>query len=257
MSYNPPQSMNNWINAEALVPTDGRLVHHSTYEQVPHEWLGADFIRDAEALRARDEMRWRWMYGGEATGTGGAVFGNLRLECIPESEHNRFDRLLYGLDFGYAVDPDALVKLHYERRTRTLYVLDEYCKAQVPLARLIEAAGQMCGRAPITCDSADPLIIAELRRAGLGAIGAKKGPMSVEHGIRWLRELDAIVIDPVRCPNSAREFSGYEFRQDKYGNFMEAYPDANNHTIDAARYAVESISTARVAKVISRSGLGI
>lgn len=59
------------------------------------------------------------------------------------------------------------------------------------------------------------------------------------------QELGEIVIDPARCPNTAREFSGYEYRQDRHGNFLADYPDHDNHTIDATRYAVEALSTRR------------
>lgn len=47
------------------------------------------------------------------------------------------------------------------------------------------------------------------------------------------------MIDPERCPNAAREFSEYELERDTDGEFKSVYPDKNNHTIDAVRYALE------------------
>jgi len=73
----------------------------------------------------------------------------------------------------------------------------------------------------------------------LRVFGAKKGPDSVEFGIRWLQNLAEIIIDPVRCPNTAREFKLYEYEKDKYGNYKSRYPDINNHTIDQTRYSRE------------------
>ena len=70
-------------------------------------------------------------------------------------------------------------------------------------------------------------------------VGARKGPDSVEYGIKWLQDLEEIVIDPVRCPETAREFSGYELERDREGNFKAGYPDKDNHHIDAVRYACE------------------
>jgi phage terminase large subunit len=98
-------------------------------------------------------------------------------------------------------------------------------------------------------------MIAELRRLGVQAMPAKKGAGSIEHGMRWLQDLSAIVIDPSRCPNAAREFSTYEYRQDRFSNFLADYPDENNHTIDSTRYCVESESTARYASTLSLKGL--
>ena len=71
---------------------------------------------------------------------------------------------------------------------------------------------------------------------------AKKGPGSVAYGIKWLQALRAIVIDPERCPETAKEFSEYEYERDvKTGEVLEGYPDAANHSIDAARYALEPV----------------
>ena len=61
----------------------------------------------------------------------------------------------------------------------------------------------------------------------------------MEHGIKWLQDLRAIYIDPNRCPETYKEFVGYEYQQDKNGNFLSTYPDKNNHHIDAVRYAME------------------
>jgi phage terminase large subunit len=92
---------------------------------------------------------------------------------------------------------------------------------------------------------------------GVKSIAAKKGPDSVRHGMRWLQDLGAIVIDPARTPNIAREFSGYEYKQDRFGNFLAEYPDKDNHAIDATRYALESIATENKVKTINRAALGI
>ncbi|MPN20561.1 hypothetical protein SDC9_167940 [bioreactor metagenome] len=91
----------------------------------------------------------------------------------------------------------------------------------------------------IICDSAEPKSIAEVAEYGLRVIGAKKGPDSVEYGIKWLQDLEAIIIDPVRCPNTAREFYGYELVKDANGEFKAKFPDKNNHSIDAVRYSRE------------------
>ena len=71
---------------------------------------------------------------------------------------------------------------------------------------------------------------------------AQKGPGSVAYGIKWLQSLAAIVIDPARCPETAKEFSEYEYERDpKTGEVLEGYPDAANHSIDAVRYAMEPV----------------
>ena len=100
-------------------------------------------------------------------------------------------------------------------------------------------------------------MIQQLRDSGLHAVGAKKGPGSVREGIRWLQELREIVIDPARCPNAAREFSGYEYGRDAFGNFRADCPDRDNHLIDAARYAMEDEIRRRSAVTVDRRKMGI
>lgn len=93
---------------------------------------------------------------------------------------------------------------------------------------------------------------------GLRLIGAKKGPGSVDFGMDYLsNEIDEIIIDPVTCPNAAREFSTYELERDKNGNFKGGYPDKDNHTIDACRYGLEDDMIQRKAKVRSKRAAGL
>lgn len=256
-SYNPPRSLNNWTNAEALSARPDRLRHHSDYRQMPPEWLGESFIREAELLRAANERAWRHIYLGEAVGTGGQVFDNLELRAITEEELAGFDRFRNGLDFGFAVDPDAFVRLHVDVKRRAVYFVDEYVQPHTPIDRLAEEVRTRAGGELVTCDSADPRMIAELRQRGLRATGAKKGPGSVERGLRWLQELSRIVIDPGRCPAAAREFSRYEYARDREGNCLAEYPDKDNHTIDAARYALEGVLDGKTARTLERGRLGI
>ena len=48
-----------------------------------------------------------------------------------------------------------------------------------------------------------------------------------------------------------------ELERDSRGEFKAAYPDKDNHTIDAARYALEDDMGSRRGIVISRTELGL
>lgn len=69
--------------------------------------------------------------------------------------------------------------------------------------------------------------------------GAKKGPGSVEFGIKFLQDLEQIIIDPERCPLAAREFINYCLETDRSGEVISRFPDKDDHSIDACRYALE------------------
>ena len=83
--------------------------------------------------------------------------------------------------------------------------------------------------------------MADYKAFGLYCRGAAKPPGSVDYSMKWLGRLAAIVIDPERCPRTAKEFSEYEFERDKDGNLISAYPDAKNHHIDAVRYGMQPV----------------
>lgn len=118
-SFNPPKSRDAWVNEEQIYDDPDRLIHHSNYLQVPQEWLGPQFILEAEKLKARNEMAYRHEYLGEVTGTGGAVFDNVVNFEMTDAMIEQFDRRNFGLDFGFAVDPWLLSPCILMRNGRT------------------------------------------------------------------------------------------------------------------------------------------
>ncbi|HCT64278.1 MAG TPA: PBSX family phage terminase large subunit [Lachnospiraceae bacterium] len=240
-SYNPPQSQRNWVNEEILKMRDDRMVHHSTYLKVPRHWLGEQFFIEAEHLKCVNEAAFNHEYMGEVTGTGGEVFNNITIRTITDEEIKTFDGVARGLDWGYATDPFHYTVNHYDKTRRKLYIFFEIQQVGLSNRKAAELVKhENINNRLITCDSAEPKSIAEVSDYGLRVIGAKKGPDSVGYGIKWLQDLEEIVIDPVRCPNTAREFNGYELEKDANGNFKAKFPDKDNHSIDAVRYSRES-----------------
>ncbi|WP_044600027.1 PBSX family phage terminase large subunit [Candidatus Stoquefichus massiliensis] len=240
-SYNPPESQRNWVNRHVLEPREDTYIHHSTYLDVPKEWLGEQFIIEAEHLKKVNKAKYDHEYLGVVIGTGGEVFTNLSIRQITDEEIQVFDRLKNGLDFGYAGDPLAYLKMHYDKTRRRLFIFGEVYQVRLSNANAVVKIKKLNPlNKLIIADSEDPRTINEFNLLGLNVIGAKKGPGSVENGIKWLQDLEEIIIDPIRCPNAAREFQEYEIEKDKEGNLKGEFPDKNNHTIDAARYGMEN-----------------
>lgn len=255
-SYNPPKSANNWVNEEMLLDEQDRLVHRSDYLSVNPDWLGPQFIHEADKLKAKNETAYRHEYLGEITGTGGAVFENVTERRITDEEIQQFDRRRYGLDFGFAVDPLAFVSMHYDAKREILYIFDEIYQPKLTNRHAAaKIKKKITETALIRADSAEPKSIKELNELGLRVMAAKKGPDSVEFGIRWLQGLSAIVIDKKRCPNAYKEFVTYEYETTRDGQYISAYPDKNNHAIDAVRYGCEDLMPARFKVKAVRSNL--
>lgn len=238
-SYNPPKSANNWVNAEVQLTRSDRLAHHSNYLTVPKEWLGEQFIVEAEHLKETKPQAYEHEYLGNVTGTGGEVFDNVKIRPITDEEIQSFDNIKRGLDFGYAIDPLSYNVLHYDRKKKRLYIFHELYKVGMSnRAAYTEIIKENKHNDMVLADSAEPKSINELRQYGLKVRGVKKGPDSIEYGIKFLQSLEEIIIDDMRCPETAREFLTYELEKDANGNFKAKYPDKNNHSIDAVRYAL-------------------
>lgn len=236
-SYNPPKMKHNWVNKKYNYSfiENNVYVHHSTYLENPH--ISEEFIKEAEAVKAKDETKYRLVYMGEPIGNGLVPFPNLEIREIEATEIAGLEKFRNGVDWGYGVDPLAFVRWGYDKKKGIIYALDEYYGVGLKnrnLANYILSKGY---DELVMCDSAEPKSIDELKEYDISAWGAKKGAGSVEYGEKWLSDLEAIVIDPKRTPNISREFEMIDYDTDREGNPLPRLCDSNNHTIDATRYA--------------------
>ena len=240
-SYNPPKRKQNWVNKKydtQFIPSN-TYVHHSTYLENRH--ISKAFKEEANEVKKRNEFKYRHEYLGEPIGSGVIPFSNLEFRTITDEEVASFDNIRQGVDWGYATDPVAFVRLHYDKTRRKIYILDEFYEVKASNRRLSEIIKSRNYHHQLTiCDSAEPKSKDELLTYGVKMICAKKGPGSVEFGEKWLDDLEAIIRDPKRTPNTCKEFENIDYQTDKDGNIKPRLEDKNNHTIDAIRYALES-----------------
>lgn len=241
-SYNPPKRRQSWVNKkyETSFQPKNTFVHHSTYFDNPY--ISKAFIEEAEATKERNLKRYEWEYLGKAIGSGVVPFDNLQVVAgsITDEMIANFDNIRNAVDFGYATDPLAFVRWHYDKKRNGIYALDELYGQKISNREFAKwAINRGYQSDEIYADSAEPKSINELRAEhGMKRIqGVKKGPDSVEYGEQWLDDLDFICIDPLRTPNIAREFENIDYQTDKDGNPKPRLGDKDNHAIDATRYA--------------------
>lgn len=259
-SFNPPINASNWTNLFIQRPDDRAITLHTSYLDVPAEWLGNDFILEAERLKEINEKAYQHEYLGLATGSGGEVFPNIEVREITDDEINELQYIYAGVDFGFSVDPAVFMRVAYREKYDTVYLLDEIYKKGMSNKQLADeikarkydrAAPAEAYYSPfmgtvheerqlIIADSAEPKSINDLRNEDLKAIACRKYPGSVLYGVKWLQNR-RIVIDPRRTPNAHREFIQYEYLTTKDGEFLADVPDKDNHCIDAVRYALDRI----------------
>lgn len=242
MSYNPPKRKSSWLNKkyDSVKPPRNTWVDHSTYLDNPH--LPKETLEEAEISKETNERAYRHEWLGEAVGSGVVPFENLEFREIKDEEYNSFDNIRQGVDFGYANDPLAFVRWHYDKKRRVIYAMDEIYDIKVSNRELAKKIKDKKWQSTWTiADSAEPKSINEIKNEhNVPRIkGAKKGPDSVEYGEKWLDDLTAIVIDPNRTPHIAEEFENIDYELDADGKPKTRLKDEDNHTIDGTRYAFE------------------
>ena len=246
-SYNPPSATRHWCNAEARLDDPRRMVIHTTYLDIPREWLGDAILHDIQQTKEHNVRAYENIYLGVATGTGRTVFENVTLREITDAEIDAWDTTIQGVDWGYYPDPFAYGSLHYDAQTLTLYIWDElYLWKHGNFEAFEKTRDHMaehglditCDR--ITADSAEPKSVADFHKWGADMRGAIKGRGSRDAGYKWLQSIN-IVIDPKRCPHAADEFTLYEYEIDRRtGEIMSGYPEGQpDHYIALTRYATE------------------
>lgn len=240
-SYNPPKRRQSWVNKkyESSFIDANTYVDHSTYLGNPY--LSKKFIEEAENVKKKKPMKYRWEYLGEAIGSGIVPFDNLQIESgsITDEMVANFDNIRQGLDYGYATDPLAFVRWHYDKKRNCIYAIDELYEVKCSNRRAAQWIKSNKYHYQDIIAEVEPKSNAEMRNEhDISKIRqVTKGPDSVEYGEKWLDDLDAIYIDPIRTPNIAKEFENIDYQTDRDGNPKPRLEDKDNHTIDATRYA--------------------
>lgn len=243
-TYNPPQNRNNWCNRDSLLDIPGRLVHHSDYRMIPTNWLGAGFYEQMRRTRARSEMEYRHRYLGEATGTGGSVFENVRDITLTPDMLAQFDNHYNGQDWGYYPDPAAFVRWHFDVATDSLYCVGESVKNKSSYSEVAKDIIKNGYNDVYTIlDSArGGEMLEAFQNEGVlvqNMYKGRNGQLSREFGLQWMQTRKNIYIDKNLTPKTYEEFVSYEYQKDlKTGEFLNRVITFNDHCIDASRYAL-------------------
>ena len=203
-------------------------------------WFPDVLKREMEWDRAHDADKWLHVWQGEPrTASNAQVFGGRwRVEAIEPPSDAQF---YHGADWGFSVDPTALVRCWIQGAT--LYIDYEAYGVGVDITDTPELFDNVptARRWRIIADSARPETISHMRRAGFDIVGAKKGKGSVEDGIEFIKGFHEIVIHP-RCKHTIDEFKLYSYKVDRLtGEPTPVLEDKHNHLVDSCRYALSEV----------------
>ncbi|WP_334109087.1 PBSX family phage terminase large subunit [Methylobacillus sp.] len=212
-------------------------INHSDNPWLP-DVLELERQRDQRNLPP-EEYAWIWEGAYRQLSEAQIFRGKYAIEEF--TPDNDWDGPYYGLDFGFANDPTAAVKLWIH--DKRLYVEHEAYKVGLEIDDTAAYVGKHVPgieRHTVRADNARPETISYLKRKGLPRIKpCEKGKGSVEDGIEFIRSFDKVIIHP-RCTNTAKEFRMYSYKTDRHTEDILPVPiDDYNHAIDAMRYALE------------------
>ncbi|HHX4111553.1 TPA: PBSX family phage terminase large subunit [Proteus mirabilis] len=225
-------------------PPDNAVVVEMNYGDNP--WfpsvLEEERLSDQERL---DSATYAWIWeGAYLENSDKQVLANKYVvKSFPDDLWQKADRLLFGADFGFAKDPNTLLRqfilndcLYIEYEAYGIGVELDHMPAfydKIPESR----------KWPIKADSARPETISYLKRQGFNISAAKKWQGSVEDGITHLRGFKQIIIHP-RCKETAKEARLYSYKTDRItGEVLPVIEDKNNHCWDAVRYGLDGYIT--------------
>ena len=250
----------NWVSYNPESPESA--THRRFIEQTPsrciitdinwrdNPWFPAELEEERlDDQRLRPEAYEHVWEGAFLTLTEAQVFSGKFAVDEFEPGHG-WDGPYYGIDFGFRPDPLAAVEVYVH--ANRLWVRREAYKTGIEIdgtAAFIKERMPRIADYVARADSAEPKTISYLGRNGLPRIEAvKKWPNSVMEGIRFMRGYEKIMVHP-DCTGTAREFRLYSHKTDRLtGDILPDVIDANNHAIDAIRYAI-----APLIKAVGRS----
>lgn len=221
-------------------PPDNAIIVEMNYDDNP--WFPSVLEEERLSDQSRlDPNTYAWIWDGAyLENSDKQVLANKYVvQSFSDDLWKKADRLLFGADFGFAKDPNTLLRqfilddcLYIEYEAYGIGVELDHMPAfydKIPEAR----------KWPIKADSARPETISYLRRQGFNISAAKKWQGSVEDGITFLRGFKQIIIHP-RCKETAKEARLYSYKTDRItGEVLPVIADANNHCWDASRYGLD------------------
>lgn len=249
VSFNPDDE--NSDTYTRFIEKDGRPVGRTDVLRAfvnwwHNPWFPEVLRREMEWCRGNDPEKYDHIWGGRPKKYGQAVIfkNKLRVEEFEPADENT--QFYFGADFGFGSDPSCLVRMFI--RDRKLYLDKEFYGYAIEIDHLPQCYDTVPGSRDwvIRGDTARPDTISYLANHGFNCVAAEKGPGSVEDGIEFLKNFEAIIIHP-SCTGSVSDFSNYRWKVDKVTDQVLPIPvDKSNHACDAARYALEPYMKANV-----------
>lgn len=242
VSFNPDQqdgaTQTRFVNN---TPPDS-VVCKVNFDQNPFFPKVLDMERQYMLQTDPDAYSWVWE-GNCRTVTEAQIFRDkYRIDRFNAPKGTRF---YYGMDFGFATDPNALVRCWIDQETDSLMIDYEAFGFHIELDEMEGFISQIpdVRRWTIKADAARPETISYLTRKKGGSFdveAAKKWKGCIEDGVAYLKSFRGGIVIHERCKHMIEEAALYSYKQDRITNkVLPIIVDKNNHGWDAVRYALD------------------
>lgn len=228
-------------------PDEDTLAMTTTY--TCNEWLDEADLKEFEKMRVNSPRRYRIEGLGDWGISEGLIYSNTERRDIKLQDFvgQRGYNAFYGLDFGFT-DPTAFVGGFINFELKEIYILMELYEPGLTNQDIAERLKTMGIRHEvIKCDAAEPKSIEELRKAGINAKAAAKGPDSVKFGIQKLQNFK-IIYSP-DCVNFEHEIKNYCWAKDRQGRQTDTPDHEYSHLMDGLRYATVDLKPSAIANI--------
>jgi phage terminase large subunit len=241
VSFNPID-IDHWLKARFFdrpMDVSEGFICETTY--IDNQFLTDIDRRNIEAFKEIDHYYYM-VYALNQWGSinTARVFTNIVIEDFEYTAQD-MRNVCHGMDFGF-IHASTLMSLGF--RERDLYIYGEHYYKELTNDEFIERVKESPFNRNnlVTADSSEPARIKSWNQHGYNVQPAKKGPDSLRRGIDYLKSYK-IHIHKTNCPNSAREFPRFKYREMKDGRIVDEVIEIDDDTIAGCRYAVEHLIT--------------
>lgn len=241
--FNPVSKENwvykRWFKEGADYNKENTVILHTTYKD--NKFLPKEYIDNLLDMERTNPAYFRIYALGEFATLDKLIYTNWKDENFDYKEILRTvkdSKAIFSLDFGFTNDPTAFVCSILDEINKKIWIFDGFEEKGLLNDEIAKKIIEMGYRKEvITCDSAEPKSIEELKRNGLDRVrGAVKGKDSIINGINLLQQYEIIILPSLTW--IIEEFKNYTWKKGKDGEYINVPIDKYNHSLDSLRYGI-------------------
>lgn len=241
--FNPVSKENwvykRWFKEGANYNKENTVILHTTYRD--NKFLPKEYIENLLDMERTNPAYFRIYALGEFATLDKLIYTNWKEENFDFREILRTvkgSKAIFSLDFGFTNDPTAFVCSILDEINKKIWIFDGFEQKGLLNDEIAKKIIEMGYRKEIiTCDSAEPKSIEELKRNGLDRVrGATKGKDSIINGINLLQQYEIIILPSLTW--IIEEFKNYTWKKGKDGEYINIPIDKYNHSLDSLRYGI-------------------